>query len=155
MTKISKKQLQANQKNAQKGGVKTDAGKKVVRYNATKHGIFSSKNIIQGESPRVFSKLAGLIFDDLKPEGAMEELLVQKIISIVWRQRRLLLTEASLSKDLVFQKMWVEEHMEALYWPFKAEDLDLAARYEKTLDNGMYKAMKELERLQAKRKSNN
>ena len=38
---VSKKQLEANRKNAQKGGVKSEEGKNVVKYNALKHGLLS------------------------------------------------------------------------------------------------------------------
>ena len=36
---VSKKQLEANKKNAQKGGVKTQEGKAIVKYNALRHGL--------------------------------------------------------------------------------------------------------------------
>ncbi len=36
---ISQKQLEANKANAQKGGVKTEEGKQIVKYNALKHGL--------------------------------------------------------------------------------------------------------------------
>jgi len=38
---ISEKQLDANRKNAKKGGVKTEQGKAISRLNAEKHGIFT------------------------------------------------------------------------------------------------------------------
>ena len=34
---VSKKQLEANKKNAQKGGVETPEGKSIVKYDALKH----------------------------------------------------------------------------------------------------------------------
>lgn len=41
---VSEKQLKANQKNAQKAGVKTDEGKAIVKYNALKHGSTNLDN---------------------------------------------------------------------------------------------------------------
>jgi len=51
---VSEKQLKANKKNAQKGGVKTPEGKAIVKYNALKHGL-------------------------LTPTGTLEEMLVEKV----------------------------------------------------------------------------
>lgn len=45
MSEISQKQIEANQKNAKLGGVKTEEGKAVSKYNALKHGGSFSKNI--------------------------------------------------------------------------------------------------------------
>lgn len=42
MTELSSKQQIANQQNSLKGGVKTDEGKAVVRFNARKHGILAN-----------------------------------------------------------------------------------------------------------------
>lgn len=39
---ISEKQLEANRKNAKKGGVKTSKSKEISKYNALKHGILSN-----------------------------------------------------------------------------------------------------------------
>ena len=36
---VSQKQIEANKKNGQKGGVKTPEGKAIVKYNALKHGL--------------------------------------------------------------------------------------------------------------------
>ena len=43
---VSEKQLEANRKNAQKGGVKTEEGKSIVRYNALKHGLLAKEVFI-------------------------------------------------------------------------------------------------------------
>ena len=43
---ISEKQLQANKKNAQKGGIKTQEGKAIVKYNALKHGLLAKETVI-------------------------------------------------------------------------------------------------------------
>jgi len=43
---VSKKQLEGNKKNAQKGGVKTQEGKAIVKYNALKHGLLAKEAVI-------------------------------------------------------------------------------------------------------------
>ncbi|MHC4085949.1 MAG: hypothetical protein ACYSWZ_12360 [Planctomycetota bacterium] len=43
---VSQKQLEANKKNAQKGGVKTTEGKAIVKYNALKHGLLAKEVVV-------------------------------------------------------------------------------------------------------------
>jgi hypothetical protein len=42
----SEKQVQANRENAKKGGVRTDEGKAIVKYNALKHGLLAREVVI-------------------------------------------------------------------------------------------------------------
>ena len=45
----SAKQLKSNRENALKGGVKTEAGKAVVRLNAVSHGLLTQDVLLPGE----------------------------------------------------------------------------------------------------------
>ncbi len=150
MREVSKKQQEANQNNAKKGGVKTTAGKEVVRYNATKHGIFSARNILPGESSRTFYKLEKEIKKDLAPQGAMEEILVEKIISIVWRMRRLLQVEAAIDQNEKFQEYWASIYDEH-YYPCNIGQMKTMNRYESMLDRALYKALAKLREMQKTR----
>lgn len=89
---ISKKQLEANRKNAQKGGAKTPEGKAIVKYNALKHGLLAKEVVIVvgdgAENPEEFSALLQDLKTQLKPEGTLEKLLVEKIAVAYWRLRR-------------------------------------------------------------------
>ena len=40
----STKKIKANPNNGKKGGVKTDAGKAIVKHNALKHGLLAQKS---------------------------------------------------------------------------------------------------------------
>lgn len=89
---VSEKQLQANRKNAQKGGVKTEEGKAILKYNALKHGLLAKEIVITGgEGAENQEEFNGLLIDlktQLKPEGTSEEMLVEKIAVAFWRLRR-------------------------------------------------------------------
>jgi len=152
MNKTSKKQLKANRENAKKGGVKTQNGKEIAKYNATKHGIYSSKNIIPGESPRVFLRLAKEIKKDLKPRGAMEQILVEKIISVVWRQGRLMQFESLALESEALREYWNNYYDEHIY-PFNAGQMKTINRYETMLDRALYRALRQLKELQKNRES--
>ncbi len=89
---ISKKQLEANKKNAQKGGAKTQEGKAIVKYNALKHGLLAKEVVIAvgegAESPEEFDALLEDLKTQLAPAGTLEEMLVEKVAVAYWRLRR-------------------------------------------------------------------
>ena len=89
---ISKKQLEANKKNAQKGGIKTQEGKAIVKYNALKHGLLAKEAVITvgegAESPEEFDALLEDLNTQLAPAGTLEEMLVEKVAVAYWRLRR-------------------------------------------------------------------
>ena len=86
---ISQRKLAANRANALLStGPRTARGKATSRRNAIKHGLLSEQVLLPGESPRQLAALCRALDTDLKPVGAMEELLVDLIASGWWRLRR-------------------------------------------------------------------
>jgi hypothetical protein len=88
----SEKQVQANRENARKGGVRTDEGKAIVKYNALKHGLLAREVVITvgegAESQQEFDALLAALRDQFDPQGTLEEMLVEKIAVAYWRLRR-------------------------------------------------------------------
>ncbi len=76
-------------------GPRTEQGKQRASRNATKHGIFCKVIILKDESRAEYDGLVARLWEALRPEGALEELLVEKLATITWRQRRLLLAEGA------------------------------------------------------------
>lgn len=101
--KISKKQLEANRKNAQKGGVKTQGGKAIVKYNALKHGLLAKETVITigegAENPEEFNSLLVDLKTQLNPLGTLEEILVEKIAVAYWRLCRAYRYEVGLIRS--------------------------------------------------------
>jgi len=58
----TEKQIKANQENGLKGGVKSEAGKDISRYNSIKHGVLSK--FMTKDEP----DLADELFSDLQKE---------------------------------------------------------------------------------------
>jgi len=89
---VSHKQLEANRKNAKRGGVKTAGGKAIAKYNALKHGLLAKEAVVTvgegAEDPAQFEALSEDLKDQLRPEGTLEEMLVEKITVAYWRLRR-------------------------------------------------------------------
>ena len=122
-------------------GPRTLRGKSKVRRNATKHGIFSETILKGRESRSGYQALFAGLTEDFHPEGTMEELLVQKLCTLLWRQRRLLQAECA---EIAQKTPFVEGDT-----PVPPPDvLDLLLRYEANLDRSFDRTLNQLERLQ-------
>lgn len=100
----SRAQQQANRANAQRGtGPRTADGKARSKRNATKHGILSGETLIAaGEAKEDAEALEALREDlraDLRPFGALQEILVDKLVVTVWRWRRVLRYETGTTRE--------------------------------------------------------
>ncbi len=76
-------------------GPRTPSGKKRSKYNALKHGILSGAVVLKGESRAEYDSLLKDLWETIQPEGRLEEILVEKLATILWRHRRLLMAEAA------------------------------------------------------------
>ena len=90
----TEKQKAANTQNALMScGPKTLEGKMISSKNSLKHGIFSEELILTSgngrENENDFNLLIEELIDDLKPEGRLEMLIVEKIACNYWRLKRL------------------------------------------------------------------
>ena len=93
---MTDRQATANRANALKStGPKTEEGKAVVATNGIRHGILSSRLLLESERPEEFAELADSLQAALRPSGALEVVLVDKIATAIWRQRRLVAAEAA------------------------------------------------------------
>ncbi len=177
---VSLRKLEANRKNARLStGPRTLQGKNVAKLNALKHGLLAEA-IFEGagetgEDARQFGALLEEVREDLRPNGAMERLLVEKIAVCYWRLRRVLRAEmgeirqsfSGLAKELrgrrsfaqvcgqepktqEEEQRWTENELERLYLPqFKAAENIL--RYETSLERQLNRALFQLERIQRRK----
>lgn len=87
----------ANKKNAQKStGPKTKAGKAKSSKNAMKHGLTSADVVTPGENAEEFDELVKDLRADWKPEGALEQQLVDRIAACSWQLCRLTRLETAV-----------------------------------------------------------
>ena len=90
------KQLKANRANASVStGPVTATGKAVASRNATRHGLLSSRLLFEGEDAEAFEDLLTELGRSLRPSGAAECALVERIAVTLWRQRRLVGAESA------------------------------------------------------------
>jgi hypothetical protein len=153
----TEKQIKANQENGKLGGVKTEEGKAVSRYNALKHGLLSKEVLIEDEDKNEFSDLIKSLRSELKPASEIELLLVDKITADTWRLKRAIRIE----KEMIEEGRENEDFMgntvkKSLGEEFRSDFADYDrygkfTRYLVSIERAVYRALHELERLQAKR----
>jgi hypothetical protein len=89
-------QMRANRVNAQRStGPRTADGKAVVGANALRAELRSARLLVEGEDPQEFQALCGELHAALRPVGAVEIALAERIAVALWRQRRLINAEAA------------------------------------------------------------
>ena len=82
----SKKQIEANRKNAKKStGPKTEAGKEVSSGNAFKHGLTSRRVWLEDEDEEQVRDLRAEVMNELRPHGTLETVLVVRVAAQIWR----------------------------------------------------------------------
>jgi len=141
----SSAQIEANRRNAANStGPRTPEGKAVVALNALKHGLLSRESLVKGENEADLIAFGKSLRTQLGPVGEIELLLADRIVSSAWRLRRIVATEAALYK--------ADRTPAQVFGYGSRETMGVLSRYEVTLERGMYKALHELQRLQAARR---
>lgn len=107
------KQVAANRANAKKStGPRTREGKAKSSLNALKHGLLAEAAVLPDEDAAAFSSFADALIAELRPEGALEELLAGQIVNLAWRLRRASLVETGVfvrEKALADEKWFREQ----------------------------------------------
>jgi hypothetical protein len=71
------------------GGPKTEEGKEVVRWNATRHGIRSPAPVVPGvEKKEDWEEHREGVLESLQPEGHLELVLAERVALLSWRLHR-------------------------------------------------------------------
>ena len=72
-----------------KGGPVTEEGRKVVRWNATRHGIRSPAPVVPGvEKAEEWEDHRDGVLESLQPEGHLEFVLAERVALLSWRLYR-------------------------------------------------------------------
>jgi hypothetical protein len=144
LASASPRQIAANQRNAGKStGPKTAEGKGLARMNAVKHGILSAEVVVRGlriqERLEEFKALRERFWESLAPVGPVEEMLVDRIVTVQWRLRRALVAEAGEIALSVDGGQWERSSRERLsLGVFFSDAHDAAFEMTKSADGVMY-----------------
>lgn len=160
MSEISQKRLEANRQNAKLGGVKTNEGKSISKYNALKHGLLSSEVLLDSDDENAIIEISKHIRAELKPSGEIEIILTDRIVANIWRLKRLLKVEKTtmewqsqeeLTSAIHFNNNKEQIDRKAVRDMIANEDIEKLLRYETSIERGIFKALHELQRIQASR----
>lgn len=141
----SSNQVKANQWNAQKStGPKTEEGKAVVSQNAMKHGLLSTETLLPWEESAELNCLLESLTTALKPDGPLEKILVDRIVSLTWRLRRAGRIESGILVWKKYSELFDQAKAE-FDTTYRIEDtfsIDLNGRHEVIPNEARYKAAK-------------
>lgn len=152
----TKKKLIANRRNAKKSTGPKDTS--LTRLNALKHGILSKEVLHEGEKKKDLEDLGKRLRQELAPQGELEIILVDRMISSIWRLKRALKVEKALMSYAYEEGLndkWNNKTGDERYackCMLVGSDNEVVQRYETTIERQIYRALHELIRLQAARK---
>jgi hypothetical protein len=162
---ISERQQEANRRNAAKShGPITPEGRAAVRHNALKHGFTAAEIILPTVEERIdFEQFRFAFEEEYKPEGPTEQVLVEDMVIARWRLNRIRKMEpgffALRLEDLkdfrqkYYSNLDGQAHLAYVVYADAgaADTYGKMSRYEGRFERTFYKALKELQRLQALR----
>lgn len=146
------KQITANRQNAQKStGPTSEAGKKIIKYNALKHGILKSDMSAYENSD--IEEIKEELFADYNPTSKIQGYILERVAIHLVKLKRITKAEKEvilsfLRPDIPLIKLGGEN----AYFPkVGASDvrvlIDIYQRYEITEENRLYKALEQLKGL--------
>lgn len=154
----SELQIEANRRNATLStGPKTEQGKRTSRMNALKHGLTAEQVTLFDERLEDFEAFHAELIPALRPEGAIEEALAERVVLCAWRLRRVYRIETGLFCKT--RKSWngnnasTTPDIEVVFLRLGSRDDELAklTRYETSVERSLQRALGALERRQALR----
>jgi hypothetical protein len=93
----SERQLAANRLDPQRSsGPRTDEGKERSSRNALTHGLTARTMLLAGEDADELSRLRAALIAWFGPQNVPEQQLIERIVSVSWRLRRIPAAEAAL-----------------------------------------------------------
>jgi hypothetical protein len=162
---ISERQQDANRRNAAKShGPITPEGRAAVRHNALKHGFTAAEIILPTVEEKIdFEQFRFAFEEEYKPVGPTEEVLVEDMVVSRWRLNRIRKMEPGFFamglqnrkrvREELYSNLDGQAHLVDVlnHDAFEYDTYGRMSRYEGRFERTFYKALKELQRLQALR----
>jgi hypothetical protein len=139
---FSEPQQIANAANARLStGPRTDQGKARSSQNARKHGLTATELVIAAEDREEFEDFLVQLQTDIRPQGALQQILFDQLAASAWNLRRVRLMEAELTAS-------AKSYLDILDNPELTAKLDRLARHETRIERSFHRSLRELKSLQ-------
>jgi hypothetical protein len=103
-------QFTANRENAQYStGPATAEGRARSSRNAVRFGLFSTKNCVRPEETGEYEALSIALWNDMHPQGPIQEMFAAEVVRSAWRLRRCVEVEAGLAEKTTGDPMLDED----------------------------------------------
>ena len=143
----------SRQHGRQSTGPKSLEGKTIASKNATKHGLLSREVVLGDEDADEFARFGREMLKALGPRGEVERSLAARAIAAAWRLRRFERIETLMlehaRKDWRGQEVPLSSGLVGLF--VNGDAPSKLSRYEAGIERAFYRALHELQRLQASR----
>jgi len=152
-------QLAANRANAARStGPKTAEGREAARRNALRHGLTAKQLVLPEEEAADFMSFHDELRAALAPEGAVEELLVERIVLCAWRLRRVYRAEAGMAASK--NRDWISARENdgfkapaGLVFARAPAEILALTRYERSIERSLHRTFKALQTWQENRRA--
>ena len=161
MSTIIEPPVQSNLPKSESKEIKTTPETVKPAESTTRQYIFSSEILIEGESASELDEVRCKLLKELKPSGEIESILVDRIVSGVWRLKRCLKIE---SQVIEFESSCIQEYEQGFFRTRKRTNKELSqlkalkitegknrleelSKYETILERQIYKALSVLDKL--------
>ncbi len=136
-------QAEASRRNGAKSrGPATEAGKARSARNSIRHGLNSRTIVLTTPEDRAaHARLAAAVAEQYRPEGALEEHWVTRLVEAMWRQTRLEIIESRVLEAMILGE-------EAVGLP----SLATVSRYRARIGRDLAEARRQLEALREERR---
>jgi len=150
---ISKLQIDANRRNALLStGPRSARGRNIAKMNALKHGLTARQITLFDEAPDDFERFHAELMVSLRPKGAMELALAERVVICAWRLRRVYRVESGLFSSR--RKSWVAgqssttSEIDIVFGRLTSgeDELTKLSRYEASIERSLHRALRELDR---------
>lgn len=161
MSTIVEPPVQSNLPKSESKEIKTTSETVKPAESTTRQYIFSSEILIEGESASELDEVRCKLLKELKPSGEIESILVDRIVSGVWRLKRCLKFESQI---IEFGSSCIQEYEQGFFRTRKRTNKELSqlkalkitegknrleelSKYETILERQIYKALSVLDKL--------
>ena len=139
---ISEARQTANAANARLStGPQTDEGKARSSQNARTHGLTAAQLVIAAEDREEFDELHAELKADIRPQGALQQILFDQLVACAWNLRRIRRMETELTAS-------AKTYLDILDNPDLTAKLDRLARHQTRIERTFHLSLRELKLLQ-------